>query len=165
MARNPAAVSCFAIAIGLAACGRNDSADRQRIVEVPAQTDLYLGIDRSLDSAKTQVGDVVSATLESAVVAGGREAIPKGTKFLLRVTNSQVAREKGTVGLLTLQVESFRLNGREQEIRSLPVTEQTPPLREGVRTPGIPREDQARANAVIPANRVILFVTTDAFRL
>jgi hypothetical protein len=71
--------------------------------------ELYLRLDHDIDSAKSKMGDRVASRLESPVVVDGRDVLPKGTKFELRVTNSQVAREKGSVGLLTLEVDSFSL--------------------------------------------------------
>src|SRR5690348_9567549 len=103
------AQACTAVLFLLAGSGCNSvgSADRptnQQPVDIPAKTDLYLRLDHGVDSAKAKVGDRVAARLESPIVVNGRDVVPKGTKFELRVTNSQVAREKGSVGLLTLEV-------------------------------------------------------------
>jgi hypothetical protein len=158
----------FLLAAG-AACTRVGSADRsanQQPVDIPAKTELYLRLDRAVDSAKSKVGDRVAAHLESPVVVDGRDVVPKGTKFDLRVTNSLVAREKGSIGLLTLNVDSFSLNGHNYPVKATALTEQTKPLPgsadPNAQAPHLPlREDQAQSNAAVTTQRVLPFVTTE----
>jgi hypothetical protein len=164
-------ITVFSLA--LAGCNRVGSADRaanQQSVDIPAKTELYLRLDHGVDSAKSKVGDRVGSRLESPVVVDGRDVLPKGTKFDLRVTNSQVAREKGSVGLLTLEVDSFSLNGHTYPVKATALTEQTKPLPvsapPNAQAPHLPlREDQAQSNAAVNTQRVLPFVTTEPVRI
>jgi hypothetical protein len=109
--------------------------------------------------------------LLSAVAGCSRiGSAPKGTKFDLRVTNSQVAREKGSVGLLTLEVDSFSLNSPKYPVKATALTEQTQPLPASVppnaQAPHLPlREDQVQSNAAVTPQRVLPFVTTEPVRI
>ena len=150
-------------------CGGSGNADRAGEnhggIEVPGQTEIYLRLDHPADSAKAKVGDKVSARLQTPVVAGGKEVIPNGTKFELRVTNSQVAKNAGEVGLLTFELDSFTLNGRTYAIKALPVTAETAPLQSSVnekaQTAHLPLpENQARTNAKVNVDQILVFVTT-----
>ena len=136
---------------------------------MPAHTELYLRPVHVVDSAHAKVGDHVAAILESPVVIDGRDAIPAGTEFQLRVTNSHVAQGKGDQGLLTFEVDSFSFNGQKQPIQATALSEQTKPMPRPASpkslAPDLPvREDQAEANARVDSQRILSFVTTQAFR-
>ena len=155
-------------------CGGSGNADRTSEnrggIEEPGQTEIYLRLDHPADSTKAKVGDKVSARLQSPVVAGGKDVVPNGTKFELRVTNSQVAKNPGEVGLLTFELDSFTLNARTYAIKALPVTAETAPLQSSVnekaQTPHLPLpENQARTNAKVNVDQVLQFVTTQPFTM
>jgi len=168
------ASAAFAALLCSVGCGGSGNADRATEnrggTEVPGQTEIYLRLDHPEDSAKAKVGDKVSARLQTPVIAGGKDVIPNGTKFEVRVTNSQVAKNAGEVGLLTFELDSFTLNGRTYAIKALPVTAETAPLQgsvnEKAQTPHLPLpENQARTNAKVNVDQVLQFVTTQPFTL
>lgn len=137
-------------------------------MEIPAHTQFYLRFEKTLDSAKAKQGDLVTATLDQPIVAGGRDILPKGTKFGVRVTNSQLAQAPGSVGLLTFNVESVRHGGAEYQVKALPVTVETSPVSSNVdpkaQIPNTPlTEKQGRANAVLRPDQALLFETTESF--
>jgi hypothetical protein len=138
-------------------------AARDGTVEVPAHTQFYVRVDKTLDSSKVKQGDSVRGTLDSSIVADGREVLPRGTDLGIRITNTQVASAPGSVGLLTLDIETVRHDGKEYAIDVDPVTLQTSPVDRTVnpdrQLPNLPlTEGQARANAVLDTDRAILFV-------
>ena len=82
------------------------------------------------------------------------------------LTNSQVARDKGSVGLLTLEIDSLSLNGHSYPVKATALSEQTKPLPASAApnspAPHLPlREDQAQSNAAVTAERILPFVTTE----
>lgn len=137
-------------------------------IEVPAHTQFYVRFDKTLDSAKVKQGDLVTGELDQAIVAGGRDVLPKGTKLGVRITNAQLARAPGSVGLLTFNIETVRHGGAEYQVKVLPVTVETSPVKEGVDPNAqIPhtalKEKQGRANAVLRPDQALLFESSDAF--
>src|SRR4051794_40810852 len=130
-------------------------------VEIPSGTQFYLRFDKALDSAKVKQGDLVTAELDQPIVAGGRDVLPKGTKFGVRVTNVQLAKDAGTVGLLTFNIETAKHGGADYQVKALPVTVETSPLKTGVNPnaviPHTPvTEKEGRANAVLRRDQALL---------
>jgi hypothetical protein len=137
-------------------------------VEIPAHTQFYVRFDKTVDSAKVKQGDLVTGTLDQAIVAGGGEVLPRGTKLGVRVTNAQLAQSAGSVGLLTLNIENVRHAGAEYQVKALPVTVETSPLTQAAdpkaQIPHTPlTQKQGRANAVLQPDQALLFETTDPF--
>ncbi len=136
-------------------------------VEIPTHTQFYLRFDKTLDSAKVKQGDLVTATLDQPIVAGGRDVLPKGTKFHVRITNAKLAQAAGSVGLLTFNIESVQHNG-DYQVKALPVTVETSPVATAVDPNAqIPhtalKEKQGRVNAVLRTDQALLFETTESF--
>jgi hypothetical protein len=152
------------------ASAETGSADRTRTnnagtVEVPARTQFYVRFDKTLDSAKVKTGDLVIGELDQPIVAGGRDVLPRGTKLDVRVTNSQLASAPGSVGLLTLNIETIKHNGGDYQLQATPVTVQTSPVDKQVdpnaQVPHTPlTEKEGRANAVLRPGQALLFETT-----
>lgn len=143
------------------------SADRAKApgngtVEIPSGTQLYLRFDKTVDSAKVKQGDLITGTLDQSIVAAGRDILPRGTKFGVRITNAQVASAAGSVGLLTLNIETIRHGGAEYPVQATPVTVETSPVKTAVdpnaQIPHTPlTEKEGRANAVLRPDQALLF--------
>lgn len=139
---------------------------RAGTVEIPARTQFYVRVDKTLDSAKAKQGDLVKGTLDSPIVAGGREVLPHGTDLDIRITNAKVASEPGSVGLLTLDVETAHHRGADYRVKATPVTVETSPVAIKVQPdqqiPHLPlTQAEGRANAVLDPNRALLFETIE----
>jgi hypothetical protein len=139
---------------------------RSGTVEIPARTQFYVRVDKALDSAKAKQGDLVKGTLDSPIVAGGREVLPRGTDLDIRVTNAQVASTPGTVGLLTLDIETVHHGGGDYRVKATPITLETSPVQHSInpnkQVPHLPlTEKQGRANAILDPDRAVLFETIE----
>lgn len=144
----------------------NSSGQPSGTVEIPRGTQFYVRVDKTLDSAKAKQGDLVEGILNSSIVAGGREVLPVGTKLGVRVTNSQLASAPGSVGLLTLDVETINHGGAKYQVKATPVTVETSQVQHQVdpnkQIPNTPlTEKEGRANAVLQPDRPVLFETTE----
>lgn len=141
------------------------SSDRQTgAIEIPAGTQFWVRVDQTIDSSKAKQGDLIKGVLNTSIVAGGREVLPLGTDLGVRITNAKVADQAGSVGLLTLDVETIRHGGNEYRLDAAPVTVETAPVKQGVepgrQLPNLPlTEGQGRANAVLEPNRPLLFIS------
>ena len=70
----------------------------------------------TLDTKRNRTGDRFRATLDAPVTEKGIEIIPRGANFSGRVDASQASgRLKGRAAL-TLELDSFELNGRKYQI-------------------------------------------------
>ncbi len=152
-------------AVGCQQQTSTEAAPASAAIEVPSGTQFYLRFDNTLDSAKVKQGDLVNAELDQPIVAGGRDVLPKGTKFGVRVTNAQLASAAGSVGLLTFNIETARHGDANYQVKALPVTVETAPLKAAVDPnaviPHTPlTEKQGRANAVLRPDQALLFETT-----
>lgn len=135
-------------------------------IEIPRGTQFYVRSGKTVDSAKAKQGDLVEGILNSSIVAGGKEILPVGTKLDLRVMNSKLASEPGSVGLLTFDVEVIHHGGADYRLKASPVRVETSPVKDQVQPdkqiPNLPlTEKQGRANAVLNPDRPLLFETLE----
>ena len=142
--------------------GATTAQQEEARVEVPVNTEFNVRLANDLDSAKKDTNDRFTARLDDDIVLNGKVAIPSGTEFHGRVTNSQTAESKGSSGFLSMTLESFDLNGATYNIKTLPMTGANPPLTQNPsdmpsRTEvGVPAA-QAVKNALIPKDTVVAF--------
>jgi hypothetical protein len=178
MSVKPSFVYCL-IAAGLLASGcqrqaetsnAEGTADREAArVEIPAGTHFWVRVTRTVDSAKVKSGDVVKGVLSTPVIAAGREVLPAGTGVDIRVTNSEIAQEAGSAGVLTLELAAVRHQGDEYPIKAEPYRLATAPVQQDVEPgrllPHLPlTERQGRANAVLePAHTLVIAITEPLF--
>jgi hypothetical protein len=102
---------------------RSRAAEQRRSeVDVPAGAVLRVRLDQALDTETNKGGDKFTATLAEPVVVDGRTVIPKGTRFNGTVTTSESSGRLSGKGVLTVKLDSFRLNGREYDIASTAAT-------------------------------------------
>jgi hypothetical protein len=78
-------------------------------------------IDSAIDTRRNRAGDGFTATLSQPIELDGRVVVPAGTEFAGHVTTAAASgRFKGRA-VLGLRLDSFRLNGRNHQIRTTSV--------------------------------------------
>src|SRR5438105_15197172 len=88
----------------------------QPSMTLPEGTLFQVRLAETLDTKRNRTGDRVRATLDAPVTEKGIEIIPRGANFSGRVDASQASgRLKGRAAL-TLELDSFELNGRKYQI-------------------------------------------------
>ena len=100
----------------------NSAASYERLprntISIPAGTLLEVRLQETLDTKRNRAGDRFTATLTRPIVLDGRTVVPRGTSFTGHVTESKASgRFKGRA-LMSLNLDSFELNGRRHEIRT-----------------------------------------------
>lgn len=81
-------------------------------VVAPAGTVLRVRLDQTLDSERSRPGDRFTGVLESPVVAGGTELLPKGTLIEGHVLSAHQSGRNGEDSLLVLTLDSYERAGR-----------------------------------------------------
>jgi hypothetical protein len=90
-------------------------AARQSIT-LPEGTLFQVRLAETLDTKRNRTGDRFHATLDAPITENGMEIIPRGATFSGRVDTSQSSgRLKGRAAM-TLELDSFELNGRKYQI-------------------------------------------------
>ena len=88
----------------------------QRSITIPEGTLFQVRLAETLDTKRNRTGDRFRATLDSPITENGTEIIPRGANFSGRVDTSQASgRLKGRAAM-TLELDSFELNGRKYQI-------------------------------------------------
>ena len=144
-----------------AATGNQVSAQSE--TEIPSNTVLWVQLKKDLDSSKLKVGDQFTGDLAEAVVLNGRDAVPKGSTVKGHVSNKQSAQTQGSVGLLSLELDSLSLRGTEYKIKATPVTLETP----AVAADTVKGSSAAPAveNAYAPKKGILQFFLTEGLRV
>ena len=88
-------------------------------VVAPAGTVLRVRLNQALDTAQSRPGDRFEGALDSPVVAGGREVLPKGTAVEGHVVDTGYRTGRA---VLALALDSCELDGRSFALTSIPVT-------------------------------------------
>jgi hypothetical protein len=88
-----------------------------QVVTLPQGTLFEVRLSETLDTKRNRTGDRFRATLDSPVILeNGTEIIPRGANFSGRVDTSKASgRLKGRAAM-TLELDSFELNGRKYQI-------------------------------------------------
>ncbi|HWB86506.1 MAG TPA: hypothetical protein VG675_20355 [Bryobacteraceae bacterium] len=113
MARNAALESP-----GNAAAADGPAAARRPAMVIPRGTALRVRVDQTLDTRRNHAGDSFSATLAQPVVLHGNTVLPRGTVFTGHVTESQASGHLKGRAVLSLRLDSFRLNGRQHRVET-----------------------------------------------
>jgi hypothetical protein len=90
---------------------------------VPAGTALTVRLGEAVGSKISQAGQSFSGTLASAIVIGGKTAIPAGTAVTGNVTDAKPLGRFAGGASLSLQLTSINLNGTERAIQTSAVTQ------------------------------------------
>jgi hypothetical protein len=94
-------------------------------IEIPKGASLSVRLDEAVNTRRNRPGDIFRATLERPVVVDGETVIPAGAQFTGRVaTADESGRLKGRA-VLAVELESFKLNGKEYQIDTSQVVRQS----------------------------------------
>lgn len=118
--------------------------------EVTPDTELWVQLQKDLDSSKLKTGDQFSGQIAEDVLVGGKPVIPKGSHVQGRVTNAAIAQSPGSAGLLSVVLDSVDVHGRNYDISTKPVTLQGVPLQQG-------RASTPVDSAYAPKNGILQF--------
>ena len=131
--------------------------------EIPANTPVWVQLEKALDSSKLKVGDHFTGTLAETIVSNGRDVAPKGATIKGHVTNTQSAQGQGSAGLLSLELDTLLVRGTDYQIKANPLTLEAAPLQAG--TDGSNPVAPAVANAFAPKKGILQFVLAEALRV
>lgn len=91
---------------------------------IPAGTVVTVRMIDSVDSARSHPGDEFDATVNSAVVAGDRVAIPQGSNAKVRLVEAKTSGRMTGTSQLQLELVSLTANGTSYEVQSGYYTQQ-----------------------------------------
>ncbi len=102
---------------------RDDFGDRAMI---PSGTVLTIRMVDSVDSERDYVGQTFNASLDEPVLdPGGRTLVPRGADVVVKLVDDvQSGKIEGRT-VLTLDIVSLRVNGREVDVDTTAITEQS----------------------------------------
>jgi len=102
---------------------RDDFADRAMI---PSGTVLSIRMVDSVDSERDYVGQTFKASLDEPVLdSGGRTLVPRGADVVVKLVDDvQSGKIEGRT-VLTLDIVSLRVNGRDVDVDTTSITEQS----------------------------------------
>jgi len=100
--------------------------ERPEVLLTPGTT-FNVRLDSPLDTRRNHAGDEFSATLNRPVVVHGETVIPSGTRFRGHVTEAAASGRLEGRPILSLTLDSFRLQGREFPLRTAHVDRLGPP--------------------------------------
>ena len=102
---------------------RDDFADRAMI---PSGTVLSIRMVDSVDSERDYVGQTFKASLDEPILdPGGRTLLPRGADVVVKLVDDvQSGKIEGRT-ILTLDIVSLRVNGRDVEVDTASITEQS----------------------------------------
>jgi hypothetical protein len=89
-----------------------------RQLELPSRTAVAVRLDQALSTARNKTGDTFEASLDEPVMEGGKEVLPKGTKFTGHVTTSDASGRLQGRGVLGITLDSFDLKGQNYPVES-----------------------------------------------
>jgi hypothetical protein len=87
-------------------------------VELPSGTAIAVRLDQALSTASNKAGDTFAASLDEPVMEGGKEVLPKGTKFTGHVTTSDASGRLQGRGVLGITLDSFDFKGQNYPVAS-----------------------------------------------
>jgi hypothetical protein len=96
---------------------------RAEPIMVPAGTALTVRLGQAVGSKISQAGQSFTGTLASAIVVGGKTAIPAGTAATGTVTDAKPLGRFAGGASLSLQLTSINLNGTDRAIQTSAVTQ------------------------------------------
>ena len=92
-------------------------------IVVPAGTALTVRLGQAVGSKISQAGQSFSGTLASAIVVGGKTAIPAGTAVSGTVTDAKPLGRFAGGASLSLKLDSINLGGSDRAIQTAAVTQ------------------------------------------
>jgi hypothetical protein len=103
--------------------GRREESNRDMI---PSGTVLTVRMVDSVDSQRDRVGQTFQASLDEPVLdPDGRTLVPRGADVLIKLVDDQQSGKIEGRTVLTLDIVSLRVNGRDVDIDTTAITEQS----------------------------------------
>lgn len=96
-------------------------------VVAPAGTVLRVRLNQALETGRSRPGDRFSGVLDSPVVVGAMEVLPKGTEVEGHVLASRTRRQEAGRVTLALTLDCFSSNGRKIAIETSVVSRASAP--------------------------------------
>jgi hypothetical protein len=87
-------------------------------VVIPRDSVLRVQIDQALDTRRNRAGDHFHASLAAPVLVHGSAVLPRGTEFTGHITQSDASGRLKGRAVLTVTLDSFRLNGKEYRVHT-----------------------------------------------
>ena len=87
-------------------------------VVIPKGTQLHVRVDENLDTKRNRTGDQFRASLAEPIVLEGKTVVPKGTRFVGHVTESDSSGRMKGRAILALTLASFELAGRDYPVHT-----------------------------------------------
>src|SRR6266849_1833816 len=93
---------------------------------IPSGTVLTIRMVDSVDSQRAQVGQTFKASLDEPVSdSAGNTLVPRGSDVLVKLVDDQQSGKIEGRTVLTLDIVSLRVNGRDVDIDTVAITEQS----------------------------------------
>ena len=93
---------------------------------IPSGTVLTIRMIDSVDSERDQVGKIFRASLDEPVAdTSGNTIVPRGTDVVVKLVDDKQSGKIEGRTVLTLDVVSLRINGRDVDIDTTSITEQS----------------------------------------
>src|SRR5258708_821867 len=93
---------------------------------IPSGTVLTIRMVDSVDSQRDQVGQTFKASLDEPVSdSAGNTLVPRGSDVLVKLVDDQQSGKIEGRTVLTLDIVSLRVNGRDVDIDTVAITEQS----------------------------------------
>jgi hypothetical protein len=93
---------------------------------IPSGTVLTVRMVDSVDSQRDRVGQTFEASLDEPVLdPDGRTLVPRGADVIIKLVDDQQSGKLEGRTVLTLDVVSLRVDGRDVEIDTTAITEQS----------------------------------------
>jgi hypothetical protein len=89
-------------------------------IRIPSGTVVHVRLGRELDAVRNRAGDGFYAVLETAVVVGGRVAVPWGAGFHGYVVSARPGGVLKGHASLVVCLDSFELRGRSYAVATTP---------------------------------------------
>ncbi len=130
----PMAVLLFGLAGCHASTEAVEASTTRDPVVAPAGTVLRVRLDQALGSGRSRPGDRFRAVLDTPVMVGGMEILPKGTLLEGRVLAARKAGAEGKSAQLAVTLDSFERDGKWYALQTNPVI-RTGKMVEGISVP------------------------------
>src|SRR5579872_3291033 len=87
-------------------------------ISIPAGTPIDVRLQETIDTKRNRAGDAFAATLTHAILVDQQTVIPRGTRFTGHLIESKPSGRLKGHAELSLDLDSFELNGRRYEIKT-----------------------------------------------
>jgi hypothetical protein len=93
--------------------------------EVPAGTRIVVRLIDNVDSERDSVGRLYKASLDEAIVVDGQTIVPRNGDVTLKLVDDKQSGKLAGRTVLTLDVVSLNVNGREVDVQTAEIEQQS----------------------------------------